>query len=114
VAVLDYGAIGMLTPEETRHYAVLLNVLFGKIQVSEPLGELFRKAGFVARDQQVFEEVAELVLKESVRKGSSTDVLALALNKMRDLKVQIPDSFVSLARVVLTFGGLLKTYGVSI
>lgn len=114
VAILDYGAIGMLTPDETRHYAVLLNVLFGKIQVNEPLGELFRKAGFVARDQQVFEEVAELVLKESVRKGSSTDVLALTLNKMRDLKVQIPDSFVSLARVVLTFGGLLKTYGVSV
>lgn len=114
VAVLDYGAIGVLTPDETLHYATLLNVLFGKIQSTEPLGELFRKAGFVARDQQVFQEVAELVLKENLRSAGTTDVLALVLNKMRDLKVKIPDSFVSLARVVLTFGGLLKTYGVSV
>ena len=114
VAVLDYGALGILTPEETRNYAVLLQVLFGKIHVEEPLGDLFRNAGFIAKDQQVFQEVADLVLKEALRKPGSTDVLAMALNKMRDLKVQIPDSFVSLARVVLTFGGLLKTYGVSV
>lgn len=114
VAVLDFGAIGILSPEETRHYAMLLNVLFGKIQVDEPLGELFRKAGFVARNQQVFQEVADLVLKESLRKPGNTEILALALNKMREMKVQIPDSFVSLARVVLTFGGMLKTYGVSV
>ncbi len=114
VAVLDYGAIGELTPEETGHYAVLLNVLFGRMQVEQPLGELFRKAGFIARDQQVFEEVAELVLKEALRKSESTDILGLALNRMRDLKIQIPDSFVSVARVVLTFGGLLKMYGVSV
>ena len=114
VAVLDYGAIGELTPDETRNYAVLLQVLFGKIQSPLPLGELFRRAGFIARDQQVFEEVAELVLKEALRKSGSTDILGIALNRMRDLKVQIPDSFVSVARVVLTFGGLLKTYGVSV
>lgn len=114
VAVLDYGAIGVLTAEETRHYAVLLQVLFGKVTADLPLGELFRKAGFVARDQRVFEEVADLVLKEALRKPGSTDILALALNKMRDLKIQIPDSFVSLARVVLTFGGLLKTYQVKV
>ena len=114
VAVLDYGAIGVLTPEETLHYATLLKVLFGALDTAEPLGELFRKAGFVCRDQQVFQEVADLVLKESLRRPGSTDVLAVALNRMRDLKVRIPDSFVSLARVVLTFGGLLKTYGVSV
>jgi ubiquinone biosynthesis protein len=114
VAVLDYGALGILTPEETMHYAVLLNVLFGKIQSSEPLGDLFRKAGFVARNQEVFQEVADLVLKEALRKPGNTEILGIALNKMREMKVQIPDSFVSLARVVLTFGGLLKTYGVSV
>lgn len=114
VAVLDYGAIGVLTADETRHYSQLLHVLFGKIQPTEPLGDLFRKAGFVARDQRVFEDVAELVLKEALRKPGSTDVLALALNRMRDRKVQIPDSFVSLARVVLTFGGLLKTYQIKV
>jgi len=114
VAVLDYGAIGELTPEETQNYAVLLQVLFGKLQVDEPLSELFRKAGFVARDQQVFEEVAELVLKENLRNHEATDVLALVMDKMRDLRVTIPNSFVSLARVVLTFGGLLKTYRVSV
>lgn len=114
VAVLDYGAIGELTQEETQHYAVLLQVLFGRIQVQEPLGELFKRAGFVARDQDVFEEVAELVLKENLRKHESTDILALALDKMRDLKVTIPDSFVTVARVVLTFGGLLKMYKVQV
>ncbi|TNC85578.1 MAG: hypothetical protein CSH49_17505 [Alcanivorax sp.] len=114
VAVLDYGAIGELTPDETRHYATLLQVLFGRIQSDQPLGELFRKAGFVAKDQGVFEEVAELVLKENLRRHEATDILGIALDKMRDLKVTIPDSFVSLARVVLTFGGLLKTYKIAV
>ena len=112
VAVLDYGAIGELTAEETQHYAVLLQVLFGRMQSDQPLGELFRKAGFIARNQSVFEEVAELVLKENLRRHEATDILSTALDKMRDLKVKIPDSFVSVARVVLTFGGLLKTYKV--
>lgn len=114
VAILDYGAIGELTPQETQHYATLLQVLFGRIQSDLPLGELFLKAGFVARDQSVFEEVAELVLKENLRRHEATDILGIALDKMRDLKVQIPDSFVSLARVVLTFGGLLKTYKIAV
>lgn len=114
VAVLDYGAVGVLTPDETRHYGVLLQVLFGRMSSDVPLGELFRKAGFVARDQAVFEEVADLVLKEALRRPGSTDILALALNRMRALKVQIPDSFVALARVVLTFGGLLKTYEIKV
>lgn len=114
VAVLDYGAVGVLTPDETRHYGVLLHVLFGRMSSDVPLGELFRKAGFVARDQAVFEEVADLVLKEALRRPGSTDILALALNRMRALKVQIPDSFVALARVVLTFGGLLKTYEIKV
>lgn len=114
VAVLDYGAVGVLTPDEARHYGVLLHVLFGRMSSDTPLGELFRNAGFVARDQRVFEEVADLVLKEALRRPGSTDVLALALNRMRALKVQIPDSFVALARVVLTFGGLLKTYEIKV
>lgn len=114
VAVLDYGAIGELTPEETQHYSVLLQVLFGRVQTDQPLGEIFRKAGFVARDQSVFEEVADLVLKENLRRHEATDILGIALDKMRDLKVTIPDSFVSLARVVLTFGGLLKTYKIAV
>jgi len=114
VAVLDYGAIGVLTPEETQHYAVLLQVLFGRIQSDQPLGELFRRAGFVAKDQAVFEEVADLILKENLRRHEATDMLGIALDKLRDLKVTIPDSFVSLARVVLTFGGLLKTYKVAV
>jgi ubiquinone biosynthesis protein len=114
VAVLDYGAIGELTVDETQSYAVLLQVLFGKIETDQPLGELFRNAGFVAKDQGVFEEVAQLVLKENLRRHDSTDILALAMDKMRDLKVKIPDSFVSLARVVLTFGGLLKTYKIAV
>ena len=113
VAVLDYGALGYLSAEETTHYATLLQVLFGKMQASESLGELFLKAGFKARDQKVFQEVAELVLKESVRDLESTEILAIALEKMRDLKIQIPDSFVALARVILTFGGLLTKYQVS-
>lgn len=113
VAVLDYGAIGELTPEETQNYATLLQVLFGRIEVDTPLADLFRKAGFVARDQKVFEEVADLVLKENLRKPDATDILALAMDKMRDLHVTIPNSFVSLARVVLTFGGLLKTWRVA-
>ena len=87
-------------------------MLFGRVQIDTPLGDLFKRAGFVARDQAVFEEVAELVLKENLRQQEATDILAHALDKMRDLKVTIPDSFVSVARVVLTFGGLLKMYNV--
>ena len=54
------------------------------------------------------------MLKENLRRHEATDILGIALDKMRDLKVTIPDSFVSLARVVLTFGGLLKTYKIAV
>lgn len=114
VAVLDYGAIGELTPTETQNYAVLLQILFGKLHSDVPLGEMFRNAGFVAEDQGVFEEVAELVLKENLRNPNKTDILEIALNRMRDLNVKIPNSFVSLARVILTFGGLLKIHGIAV
>ncbi len=112
VAILDYGAIGELSPSETEHYGMLLKVIFGKVQSNIPLGELFRKAGFVAKDQAVFEQVAEMVLKENLKRHDSTDILSAVMQRMRDLQVTIPDSFVSLARVILTFGGLLKMYQV--
>ena len=112
VAVLDYGAVGELEPKDAMNYGLLLNALFGRVEVDMPMGELFKRAGFVAKDQAVFQEVADLVLKENLRQHESTDILAHALDKMRDLRVTIPDSFVSVARVVLTFGGLLKMYKV--
>jgi predicted unusual protein kinase regulating ubiquinone biosynthesis (AarF/ABC1/UbiB family) len=44
----------------------------------------------------------------------STEMLASAMDTLQQHRVTIPDSFVSLARVLITVGGFMQTYRVKV
>ncbi len=110
IAILDYGAIGTLTPDETRHYGALLMGLMGMHQAR--LGELFRNAGFVCENQSVLEEISDHFIGDNRRERSVSDRLNDVLEKLRANRVFMPDSFIAMARVIISVGGMMKRYNV--
>jgi len=110
IAVLDYGAIVTLDAEQKSRYANLLMGLMGLHP--ERLGELFRQAGFVCERQEALEEISQRFIEEDRRLTSVSDRLAEVLDKLRRDRVQIPDSFIAMARVIISVGGFLKRYDV--
>jgi len=110
IAVLDYGAIAVLDAGERMRYGNLLMGLMG--MHSEPLGELFRQAGFVCERQEILEEISERFVGDDRRALSVSDRLAEVLDKLRRNRVRIPDSFIAMARVIISVGGFLKRYDV--
>ena len=110
IAVLDYGAIVTLNAEQRRRYSNLLLGLMG--MHPERLGDLFRQAGFVCERQETLEEISNRFIQEDRREKGVSDRLAEVLDKLRRDRVQIPDSFVAMARVIISVGGFLKRYDV--
>lgn len=110
IAVLDYGAIVTLDAEQRIRYSNLLMGLMGLH--TERLGELFRKAGFLCERQEALEEISQRFIEEDRREKSVSDRLAEILDKLRRDRVKIPDSFVAMARVIISVGGFLKRYDV--
>ncbi|HVL02622.1 MAG TPA: AarF/UbiB family protein, partial [Dongiaceae bacterium] len=110
IAVLDYGAIVTLDAQQQTRYANLLLGLLG--MHPEKLGELFRQAGFVCERQEVLEQISDHFVGDDRRNRSVSDRLAEVLDKLRRNRVLIPDSFVAMARVIISVGGFLKSYNV--
>jgi ubiquinone biosynthesis protein len=110
IAILDYGAIAYLSKEETQSYGALLLGLMG--MPGAPLGELFRRAGFVCENQQVLEEISYHFIGDNRREKSVSDRLNDILERLRTNRVTIPDSFIAMARVIISVGGLMKRYDV--
>ena len=110
IAILDYGALASLTSEEALQYGQLL---FGLMGInSTNLGELFAKAGFVCENQAVLEEVSEHFLEDDRRDRSVSDRLTDVLELLRANRVTMPDTFIAMARVIISIGGFMKQYDV--
>lgn len=110
IAILDYGALATLTKDEAKHYGQLLLGLMG---MNVPaLGDLFLNAGFVCENQQVFAEISDYFVSDDRRLKSVSDRLADVLEALRKNKVEIPDSFIAMARVIISIGGFMKRYDV--
>ncbi len=110
IAILDYGALASLEKDEAMNYGQLLLGLMGVLPVS--LGDLFKKAGFVCENQAVFEQISEYFLADDRRLKSVSDRLAEVIEKLRENKVEIPDSFIAMTRVIISIGGFMKRYDV--
>ena len=110
IAILDYGALASLTSEEALQYGQLLFGLMGISTIN--LGELFAKAGFVCENQKVLEEVSEHFLEDDRRDRSVSDRLIDVLELLRSNRVTMPDTFIAMARVIISIGGFMKQYDV--
>ncbi|MBA53150.1 MAG: ABC transporter [Pseudomonadales bacterium] len=110
IAILDYGAIAHLSQEQRLQYTNLLMGLMGFSSVK--LGELFRLAGFRCDRDETLEEISDYVVGDNLAGLSIADRLSDSLDKLRKNKVIMPDSFVAMARVIITIGGFMTHYDV--
>jgi len=110
IAVLDYGAIAQLDTEQRVRYANLLMGLMGLNP--QRLGELFHEAGFVCERPEVLEQISEHFIGDEQPDKGVSDRLAEVLDLLRRNRVLIPDTFIAMARVIISVGGFLKRYNV--
>ena len=110
IAILDYGAIAHLSRDQRIRYTNLLMGLMGFSPIK--LGDLFVQAGFHCERPETLEEISDYVVGDNLEGLTIADRLSDSLDKMRKNKVIMPDSFVAMARVIITIGGFMSHYDV--
>lgn len=110
IAILDFGAIAHLSAEQRVQYTNLLMGLMGFSATK--LGDLFKLAGFKCERPETLEEISDYVVGDNLAGLSIADRLSDSLDKLRKNKVIMPDSFVAMARVIITIGGFMTHYDV--
>lgn len=111
ITILDYGVIGRLTPDEVRRYSRLLYGLMG-FEGDVDVGELFRQAGFVGGDAATLQTLSDYVLTDRLKNEHPVQAVQALLDALRAEKIQMPDSYVGISRVLITLGGFLMAYKV--
>jgi predicted unusual protein kinase regulating ubiquinone biosynthesis (AarF/ABC1/UbiB family) len=69
----------------------------------------------VSEDEAVLEDLVEYFKSRKQQAGEEFDLserLQDIINRLRKHRVSIPDSFIAIARVLITVGGFMKTYDV--
>ena len=119
IALLDFGAMGELSPTLTLAYQDVLTALLMRQQ--EGLINKMTRAGFVVKKPEL---LLELLFPKS-RKGQDQErvtkkdkgplnSLEHRLRIMREGGVELPDSFVLMARVLISLGGLMNQHHVKL
>lgn len=108
IAILDFGALDRMTPQEAINYGALLLTLFRR--TDQDLKDVFERAGFSGLDSDTIRDMSKIFLGSKVK--DSSELLASSMDTLQQHRVIIPDSFVTLARVLITLGGFMKTYNV--
>ena len=118
LALLDFGALHTLEPEQREHYVALTAAVIGRDR--ERTGAELRALGFTVReggDEAALVDMAALLL-DAFRPAPDTpldsidprsafdDALALA----RKSRISVPDHFVQLGRALAALAGLLLAY----
>lgn len=111
VVILDFGAIGILTPEEVRRYSRLLYGLMG-FEGPVDIGELFVQAGFKGGSPDTLKALALYVLTDQVRQQGPVAAMGELMERFREERIAIPDSYIGISRVLITLGGFLMNYDV--
>lgn len=111
LVILDFGAIGKLAPNEVRSYSRLLYGLMG-FEGQVDIGQLFIDAGFVGGSAETLRELAMYVLSDKLNQSRPTDAMGELLQLFRENSISIPDSYIGIARVLITIGGFLMNYDV--
>jgi ubiquinone biosynthesis protein len=110
VTILDFGALAELTDEERRNYAALLFAcVTGQ---TDNIGELFERAGFVGGKSESLQNLASYVLTDRLKQDGLSESMIDLLELFREKRVKIPDSYINIARVLITVGGFLMNYNV--
>lgn len=111
ITILDFGVIGKLSADETKRYSRLLYGLMG-FEGEVDVGQLFVDAGFEGGDPETLSELASYVLTDRLRKTDLALAMPELIELFRERHVRIPDSYIGIARVLITVGGFLMNYEV--
>ncbi len=111
VVILDFGAIGVLTPDQVRRYSRLLYGLMG-FEGEVDIGELFVQAGFKGGSPETLKELALFVLTDKVNQQVPVAAMGELMQRFREERISIPDSYIGISRVLITLGGFLMSYQV--
>lgn len=110
ITILDFGALAAVTPEERDNYAKLLFAcVSGR---TEGIGELFVKAGFVGGNAETLQGLASYILTDRLHRTGLSEGMIDLMELFREQHVRMPDSWIAIARVLITVGGFLMTYRV--
>lgn len=111
ITILDFGTIGRLSQGEVKRYSRLLYGLMG-FEGNVDVGQLFVDAGFVGGNPDTLRELALYVLSDRLKHANPAEAMTDLLEKFRENHVYIPDSYIGIARVLITLGGFLMHYNV--
>lgn len=112
MVILDFGAMGVLDNTETNAYKALFSGLIeGNLSDAEVMS-LFQQAGFVGGKAAALRELTDYMLTNRLATESPWESMQNIMGQLRADKVEIPDSYVSISRVLITLGGLLQLYEV--
>ncbi|MDF1822770.1 MAG: AarF/UbiB family protein [Alcanivoracaceae bacterium] len=111
ITILDFGTIGVLDASEVKNYSRLLYGLMG-YGGDVDIGQLFVDAGFVGGNPDTLRELALYVLSDRLKESNPAVAMGDLLELFRENQVRIPDSYIGIARVLITLGGFLMNYDV--
>ncbi|MDY6943500.1 MAG: AarF/UbiB family protein [Pseudomonadota bacterium] len=126
VFILDYGVIGHLTPKETMNYTRLMLHMMGQGQAD--IGKLMLECGFGGLDPETVEEMSQYFVRtkrgkpeaktrageimRDLKKKGVDEAIGELMEVFQEHRIIVPDSFVGMARVLMTIGGLMQIYRV--
>ena len=109
IALLDFGAVAQLTPNETSHYREVLMALL--LEQFDNIETLLQKAGFVSPHPH---QLQQLLSQGKTGEFNDLTKMQYYLEVMRQAEVTIPDNFVLMARVLIVIGGLVRQHKVKL
>jgi ubiquinone biosynthesis protein len=109
LGLLDFGAIGKLSPEQRVAFNGLLAMVFG--YQTPQFDKQLQLAGFCGIDESVMERLST-VIHASESAADFSAVLETLLEELRVARVGMPGEFVAVIRVLMTLGGYLSKYDV--
>ena len=76
------------------------------------IGELFVQAGFKGGSPETLKELALFVLTDKVNQQGPVAAMGELMQRFREERISIPDSYIGISRVLITLGGFLMSYQV--
>lgn len=116
--ILDYGYMGKLTSNETGNFLRLMMVITQNSD--EDILKVLEESGFEGLSKDMFQGDALKVMnsmagigRKKKMKIAEVDVIMRdLLEEFREFQITVPDYFLSIGRVFITVGGLLRNYKV--
>ena len=116
--ILDYGYMGKLTSTETNNFLRLMMVITRNS--NENILKVLEESGFEGLSKEMFQgdaldlmnSMSGINRKKKMKIAHMDEIMKDLMEQFREYQITVPDYFLSIGRVFITVGGLLRTYKV--